>query len=111
MPTLTVREGDLVKVKIANRSHFDHPIHLHGHHVLVLSRNGKRVTGSPVWLDTVNVRVGEIWEVAFRADNPGIWMDHCHILDHAGLGMMLHVAYDNVTTPYRMGRATPNNPE
>ncbi len=110
-PHLTVREGDLVRLRFANRSHFDHPMHLHGHHVLVLSRNGRPATGSPVWLDTVNVRVGEVWEVAFRADNPGIWMDHCHIGDHAVLGMMMHLSYENVTTPYRVGRATGNRAE
>ncbi|MBA2811391.1 multicopper oxidase family protein [Streptomyces sp. KM273126] len=110
-PNLTVREGDLVRLRFANRSHFDHPMHLHGHHVLVLSRNGRPVTGSPVWLDTVNVRVGEVWEVAFRADNPGIWMDHCHIGDHAVLGMMMHLSYENVTSPYRVGRATGNRVE
>ncbi|MFJ5225046.1 multicopper oxidase family protein [Streptomyces sp. NPDC088400] len=110
-PHLTVREGDLVRLRFANRSHFDHPMHLHGHHVLVLSRNGRPVTGSPVWLDTVNVRVGEVWEVAFRADNPGIWMDHCHIGEHAVLGMMMHLSYENVTTPYRVGEGTGNRAE
>lgn len=110
-PSLTVREGDLVKVRFANRSHFDHPMHLHGHHVLVLSRNGKPATGSPLWLDTVNVEVGEIWEVAFKADNPGLWMDHCHNLDHAAAGMMSHVIYEGVTTPYEVGHDTPNELE
>ncbi|GLY23942.1 multicopper oxidase family protein [Micromonospora sp. NBRC 101691] len=110
-PSLTVREGDLVKVRFANRSHFDHPMHLHGHHVLVLSRNGKPATGSPLWLDTVNVEVGEIWEVAFKADNPGLWMDHCHNLDHAAAGMMSHVIYEGVTTPYEVGHDTPNKLE
>ena len=28
----------------------------------------------------------ERYDVAFRADNPGIWMDHCHNLDHAAAG-------------------------
>lgn len=110
-PSLTVREGDLVRVRFANRSHFDHPMHLHGHHVLVLSRNGRPATGSPLWLDTVNVEVGEIWEVAFRADNPGLWMDHCHNLDHAAAGMMSHVVYEGVTTPYEVGHDTPNTLE
>lgn len=110
-PSITVREGDLVKVRFANRSHFDHPMHLHGHHVLVLSRNGKPATGSPLWLDTVNVEVGEIWEVAFKADNPGLWMDHCHNLDHAAAGMMSHVLYEGVTTPYEVGHDTPNELE
>jgi FtsP/CotA-like multicopper oxidase with cupredoxin domain len=110
-PMLLVREGDLVKVTFVNRSLMEHPMHLHGHHVLVLSRNGRPVTGSPWWADTLNVEPGEIYEVAFRADNPGIWMDHCHVLDHAAEGMMMHLAYEGVETPFEAGEATGNRPE
>ncbi|WP_020673778.1 multicopper oxidase family protein [Amycolatopsis nigrescens] len=107
---LVAREGELIKVKFVNRSRFDHPMHLHGHKMLVLSRGGRPVTGSPVWLDTLDVDVGEEWEIAFRADNPGIWMDHCHNFLHAQVGMMLHLTYENVTSPYQIGPDTPNNP-
>ena len=87
------------------------PMHLHGHHILVLSRNGAAVTGSPWWADTLNVAPGERYEVAFRADNPGIWMDHCHNLPHAVQGLIVHLAYEGVTTPFRMGAASGNEPE
>ena len=36
-----VREDDVVVMRIANESGEVHPMHLHGHHVLVLSRDGK----------------------------------------------------------------------
>jgi FtsP/CotA-like multicopper oxidase with cupredoxin domain len=111
IPPLVVSYGDLVKLTLANRSHYDHPMHLHGHQVLVLSRNGHPVTGSPLWMDTVTVGVGEVWVVAFRADNPGIWMDHCHIFEHAAEGMMTDVVYDAVSTPFTFGSGTPNQPE
>jgi FtsP/CotA-like multicopper oxidase with cupredoxin domain len=110
-PMQTVSEGDLVKTTFVNRSFMDHPMHLHGHHVLVLSRNGEPVTGSPWWADTLNVAPGETYEVAFRADNPGLWMDHCHNLDHAAQGMTMHLAYEGVTTPFEAGAATGNSPE
>jgi FtsP/CotA-like multicopper oxidase with cupredoxin domain len=110
-PTLMVREGDLVKLTFVNRSLMEHPMHLHGHHVLVLSRNGRPITGSPWWADTLNVEPGEIYEVAFRADNPGVWMDHCHVLDHAAEGMMMHLVYEGVVTPFEAGEATGNRPE
>jgi len=32
--------------------------------------------------------------VAFRADNPGHWMFHCHELHHAAAGMVTQVRYD-----------------
>mgnify|MGYP003893018717 CR=1 FL=1 len=111
IPTLMVREGELVKVTFINRTAIDHPMHLHGHHMLVLSRNGKPVTGSPWWTDTLDVEPGEIYEVGFQANNPGLWMDHCHNLEHAAAGMAMHLAYEGVTTPYEVGRATNNHPE
>jgi FtsP/CotA-like multicopper oxidase with cupredoxin domain len=110
-PVQMVREGELIRLVLVNRSHVDHPMHLHGHHVLVLSRNGEPARGSPLWLDTVSVLPGETWEVAFRADNPGIWMDHCHNLEHVATGMMMHLAYEGVTTSFEAGVATGNSPE
>lgn len=106
-----VREGELIKTTFVNRSFLDHPMHLHGHHMLVLTRNGKPVSGSQWWTDTLNVAPGETYEVAFRADNPGIWMDHCHNLEHAAVGMTMHLAYEGVTSPYEIGHKTLNHPE
>jgi FtsP/CotA-like multicopper oxidase with cupredoxin domain len=100
VPTETVRQGDLVRFTIVNRGQDIHPWHLHGHRVLVLSRDGSAPTGSPLWLDTFDVRPGEVWQVAFRADNPGIWMNHCHNLAHADQGMVLHLAYEGVRSDF-----------
>jgi FtsP/CotA-like multicopper oxidase with cupredoxin domain len=110
-PMLLVRDGDLVRVTFVNRSMDDHPMHLHGHTMLVLSRDGRTVTGSPWWADTLNVAPGETYEVAFRADNPGVWMDHCHNLGHASRGMMMDLSYVGVTDPFRAGVTTGNDPD
>ncbi len=111
MPMMTVREGDIVRVNISNHSGKVHPMHIHGHHAIVLSRDGKKVTGSPWWFDSLEVRNGESFEVAFVADNPGIWMDHCHNLKHAREGMVTHLMYEGVTTPYKLGEDSGNIPE
>ncbi|MFH8973878.1 multicopper oxidase family protein [Streptomyces sp. NPDC017890] len=111
IPNMVVREGETIKMTFVNRSYDHHPMHLHGHHVQVLTRNGRPVTGTPWRVDSLNVAPGETYEVAFKADNPGIWMDHCHNLFHAKVGMMLHLVYAGVTTPYESGTATPNQPE
>jgi FtsP/CotA-like multicopper oxidase with cupredoxin domain len=110
-PMLMVREGELVKTTIVNRGSVDHPMHLHGHHMLVLSKNGEDATGSPWWSDTLDVRPGDVYEVAFRADNPGLWMDHCHNLTHAAIGMTMHLMYEGVYSPYRAGTDSGNHPE
>jgi FtsP/CotA-like multicopper oxidase with cupredoxin domain len=99
IPDQIVTRGDVVRFTVVNRSLETHPWHLHGHPVLILSRNGTRSTGSPLWVDTFDVRGGETWEVAFHATNPGVWMNHCHNLPHSHQGMMLRLRYDGITTP------------
>jgi FtsP/CotA-like multicopper oxidase with cupredoxin domain len=111
VPMFHVTEGDVVRMTISNDSGDVHPIHLHGHHAVVLSRNGVRSTGSPWWVDSLNVADGETYEIAFVADNPGIWMDHCHNLQHARDGLVAHLAYAGVTEPYRVGGQDANQPE
>lgn len=110
-PMYVVSSGDLVRMTISNDSGAAHPMHLHGHHFLVLSRDGRRLTGSPWWVDTLNVRAHESYVVGFTASNPGIWMFHCHNLPHARDGLTMHVVYGGVTTPYRAGDAAHNHPE
>ncbi|MEV8083350.1 multicopper oxidase family protein [Pseudarthrobacter oxydans] len=108
---LVVIEGEAVKVTVANRTSEPHPMHPHGHHVLVLSRNGQAPAASPLWLDTFDVLPGDVWEVLLRADNPGIWMGHCHNLDHAAQGMMMHLQYRGYSSPFVHGGSSGNRPE
>ena len=111
VPMFMVRAGDVVRMRISNDSGEVHPMHLHGHHVVVLSRDGVAATGSPWVVDSLTVANGHRYEVAFVADNPGIWADHCHNLLHAADGLMAHLMYEGVSTPYRLGRDTGNHPE
>ncbi|MPV37626.1 multicopper oxidase family protein [Georgenia subflava] len=111
VPMYLVQEGDVVVMTITNSSGQVHPMHLHGHHVVVLSRDGVAATGSPWWVDSLDVHDGESYEIAFVADNPGIWMDHCHDLRHAADGMVAHLAYAGVTTPFLLGGEAANHPE
>ncbi len=111
MPMFVVAEGDVVRMHIANQSGTAHPMHLHGHHAVVLRRNGTPTTGSPWWVDSLNVAVGESYDIAFVADNPGIWLDHCHDLPHATEGLVVHLMYEGVTTPFTVGGAAGNEPE
>jgi FtsP/CotA-like multicopper oxidase with cupredoxin domain len=111
VPVFDVAQGDVVRMRIRNDSSEVHPMHLHGHHVVVLSRNGRSATGAPWWADSIGVQPGESYEIAFLADNPGIWADHCHNLPHAVDGLIAHVAYAGVTTPFRMDGSSGNRPE
>jgi FtsP/CotA-like multicopper oxidase with cupredoxin domain len=111
IPMFLVKEGDTVRMTIANHSGESHPMHLHGHRIVVLSRDGAKATGSPWWTDSLEVGSGETYEIAFKADNPGIWIDHCHNLPHAVDGLVAHLMYDGITTPFAIGTASKNTPE
>ncbi|HJT94357.1 MAG TPA: multicopper oxidase family protein [Mycobacterium sp.] len=111
VPMFMVREGDVVLFRFENNSGEVHPMHLHGHHAVVISRDGKPLRGSPVWYDSFDVRDGETVEIAFKADNPGVWMDHCHNLPHAAEGLVAHLMYEGVSTPYKIGGDAENEPE
>jgi FtsP/CotA-like multicopper oxidase with cupredoxin domain len=114
VPMYVVEEGDVVRMTIKNTSGDVHPMHLHGHHAVVLSRNGVPASGSPWWVDSLHVADDETYEIAFLADNPGVWMDHCHNLPHAAEGLIAHLAYAGVSTPYEVGRdgdGAHNHPE
>ncbi len=111
VPMFLVHEGDVVQMSIKNHSGATHPMHLHGHHAVVLSRDGRPSTGSPWWIDSLDVPSGHTFVIAFVADNPGIWLDHCHNLPHAAQGLIAHLMYDGVTTHYEIGDSTDNQPE
>jgi FtsP/CotA-like multicopper oxidase with cupredoxin domain len=103
LPMFTVVEGDVVRMHVTNTSGEVHPMHLHGHRMAVLARDGVPASGSPWWVDSLNVGDGESYDVAFVADNPGIWSDHCHNLTHAKDGLVVHLMYAGVTPSYLIG--------
>jgi FtsP/CotA-like multicopper oxidase with cupredoxin domain len=84
--------GDRVKIRLVNEMDSDHPMH-HPFHVhgagrfLILSRDGEPEPNL-VWKDTVLLRAGQTVDILLDVSNPGLWMAHCHIAEHAESGMM-----------------------
>lgn len=78
---------------VQNMSPYAHPFHLHGFFFQPLDSAG--VPLRPLaQKDTFNIPpVTEVKLAVTYDDRPGMWMFHCHILDHAEAGMMgeLHV--------------------
>ncbi len=100
LPPIKVKTGDRVKLTYFNNSIVNHPMHLHGHFFQLLSRNGVAITGAPIIKDTLMIKPGEKYEVAFLADNAGDWVQHCHELHHAAAGMMQAVEYSDFKSNY-----------
>ncbi|WP_281992380.1 multicopper oxidase family protein [Sulfitobacter geojensis] len=86
-PMFRAALGRTVRMELTNRSMFPHAIHLHGHHFTILSQRGAANMEGDV-RDTVLIGADETVEIAFVADNPGVWMIHCHMLSHQQSGMM-----------------------
>jgi len=84
-PMFTFSKGDTVKILLRNRGGPEHPFHLHGQFFRVLD------PAIPGLKDTVLVPGMSTVEIEAYFDNVGHWMAHCHILEHAALGMMASV--------------------
>jgi FtsP/CotA-like multicopper oxidase with cupredoxin domain len=76
-----------VKLRFVNESFRLHPMHLHGQFFHVVARN-ERPVDEGHWRDTVLVHPRETVDVALNPHDAGLWMLHCHILEHAESGMM-----------------------
>ncbi|MFJ9445950.1 multicopper oxidase family protein [Kitasatospora sp. NPDC101235] len=80
-----VAAGERVRLEFRNSTTMWHPVHLHGHS-FALPGDGPRK-------DTAIVLPGATLAVDFDADNPGLWMVHCHNVYHAETGMMTVLGY------------------
>lgn len=92
---------------IENQSVLPHPIHLHGHDFLVLGRSNppaspftstpvpfnpatdvsKLKFNNPTRRDVTQLPANGWLVIAFRTDNPGAWLMHCHIAWHVSFGL------------------------
>jgi FtsP/CotA-like multicopper oxidase with cupredoxin domain len=78
---MTAKLGDLVHIRLANMGEMIHPLHMHGYHFTVLQQDGQ-VVGKPYVVDTLMIAPGQTFDVELRANYPGVWAFHCHILSH-----------------------------
>lgn len=66
-----------------------HPFHIHGIQFQVLDRNGNPPTENEKgWKDTVLIGEDETVRIIAKFTEPGVFMYHCHILEHEDAGMM-----------------------
>ncbi len=95
IPPLVVAEGERVLIRIINAGHLAHPIHGHGHSFKLVATDGNPVPAGMEWVkDTFLVGPAERVDLEFTADNPGVWMFHCHIEHHMANGMMTVIQYE-----------------
>ncbi|MEV5548616.1 multicopper oxidase family protein [Streptomyces sp. NPDC052309] len=83
-----VRQDERVRISLINATDMWHPLHLHGHTFAV---TGFGAVGARK--DTAVVLPHRKLVVDFDADNPGLWMLHCHNQYHSETGMMTILGY------------------
>ncbi|XP_066591244.1 uncharacterized protein [Prorops nasuta] len=115
----TVSKDDLVEIIFIDSSPLhsqDHPMHLHGYnfYVVAMESIGKNISfetvkrwneeesivknfDRPVVKDTIGIPSGGFTIIRFLASSPGYWLLHCHISNHAemGMGVVLKVGEDS----------------
>lgn len=78
---LVAERGDWVLLHLANDGSMLHPMHLHGYHFEVVAQDGFPLD-QPYLADTLVIAPGQRFDVLVRAEYPGAWAFHCHILPH-----------------------------
>ncbi|MFJ3230965.1 multicopper oxidase family protein [Streptomyces sp. NPDC086787] len=85
-----IRQGERVRLTLSNATDMWHPLHLHGH---TFALSGIWDAGARK--DTSIVQPHRKLVVDFIADNPGLWMVHCHNQYHSESGMMTVLGYQD----------------
>ena len=79
---IVARTGERVRIRMANLSMWNHPIHLHGVQYWVTGSDGGRWPQAQWRSETTEiVGVGQIRDIEFIAI-PGDWAFHCHMSHH-----------------------------
>ncbi len=95
IPPITLAEGERVLVRLINAGNLPHAIHTHGHSFKIVATDGNDVPeGMALLKDTVLIGPGERYDLELDGNNPGVWMFHCHMENHAANGMMSLIQYD-----------------
>jgi manganese oxidase len=78
----TLRVGEVLEVNYLNEGLMSHPMHLHQPVGWIIAKDGTPLL-EPTPGDTINIAPGERYTVVYKAEAPGVWAWHCHILNHA----------------------------
>ncbi len=86
---IIAKQGGKTLIRFMNEGLIIHPMHLHGHRMLVIAKDGNFLP-APYEADTLNIAPGERYDVVVTSLYPGAWAFHCHILTHAESDKGLH---------------------
>ncbi|KAJ2348043.1 ferroxidase fet3 [Coemansia sp. RSA 2618] len=94
-----VKYMEVVEIVITNDNTAEHSYHMHGHAFQVVEIGPtpnnimrplpaiKRSLHYPMRRDTITIPSHHYVKLRFRADNPGVWYQHCHQKQHDMTGL------------------------
>jgi len=85
-----IKKGQVIILDVWNDTRWPHSMHLHGNHFYVQSKEFQNLE-TPILRDTYVMQPGEKSKFTYLADNPGKWLFHCHMLEHAASGMIGYI--------------------
>jgi FtsP/CotA-like multicopper oxidase with cupredoxin domain/plastocyanin len=95
VPPIVVKTGERVLIRLVNAGSLPHAFHIHGHSFQIVATDGNSVpTAARLTRDTVLIGPAERYDLALTANNPGVWLVHCHMEHHMANGMMTLLAYE-----------------
>ncbi|SFC26048.1 Tat (twin-arginine translocation) pathway signal sequence [Halobiforma haloterrestris] len=82
---IIVDQGDTVRLHVVNAGYMSHPMHTHNHRFRLVEKDGGQIPEAAQYeQDVTNVAPAERHTLEFEADaEPGIYLMHCHKVDHA----------------------------
>ncbi|MEH6403685.1 MAG: multicopper oxidase family protein [Sneathiella sp.] len=81
-----LKNNNFYRMRFTNGTGLYHPVHIHGVFFKVLARDGKPVN-EPYFRDTALLDYDGSLEIGIVPADLGEWLSHCHLLEHAALGM------------------------
>ncbi|KAF3058203.1 Iron transport multicopper oxidase FET3 [Daldinia childiae] len=93
-----VEYGEILEIVVNNNNDAIHPFHLHGHQFQVLARPESQagnwsanatINDIPPRRDTVAINPKSYAVFRIKAENPGVFLFHCHVEWHVEMGLTI----------------------
>ncbi|MER7786517.1 multicopper oxidase domain-containing protein, partial [Streptomyces albidoflavus] len=92
---LKMKEGETVRLRLANIGYMTHKMHLHGQKFKVVAIDGQEIDNPEVIENQlISISPGERYDIEFVADNPGEWFLECHGNMEGTAGMKVKLQYE-----------------
>ncbi|KAF5024233.1 hypothetical protein F66182_3690 [Fusarium sp. NRRL 66182] len=108
--SMVLKKDEIVQLVVNNLDSGRHPFHLHGHAFQAVYRSPEEggiwadssaaeadLPRTPMRRDTLVIYPNGNIVMRFKADNPGVWLFHCHIEWHVVSGLVATFVEDPLT--------------